>query len=886
MPDSRSKRLLDSALNALLATIDAAWWVKGPSAFIAELAARFGDLPEDQQDALAESTPEVLRDALLQLDLTSKHSAYSAAGVDRLEHRFQMIHDALQAVLRGTEPTFSQDSDYVPPLPTPSESKEIPKDTEHRIRRLLLRADRWDSWRRILNDAYAVHMFRSAHEHVPIYAFIDSGDVLTYLLPQPHHPTQLRVALECLFGADESPLFLLEPHAIELHERIRSMEFGLRHFLHGAQRVHHHITAALHLVITGLHCKPSQVVYRELAELIANMISPEEALSADKAYTAWTLLIHLFDSRTLRYAPPHELGITASYQPDEQHIRDCEQFFQRFRPDAPPRANHQDACALDHLRWLASSLPAHGVPILYTHSNAILSLVTERQAQDAQYLAPGGVPLVQHPNTVLVYRGLLSKLCDSASPPLSRHLMIARASSASATRERIRQLSDMHDRGPSISEQFLKDLEDRFDATATAFERLTRVAMDAMLAHPAHRPNPVSRVLIELKQAGVEHTALLTALDHLLDARISEVEQSQATLYLSVMPSIDWDRMDIRQLGNSVVLQPLGIVRGPVTDYVFHSVKVQEALRAIAEASNRHGASDKIHRLLLQYEAELRSEPEFYLLLAFVYSMSPDMWFQAYEAADRGLELHCQQRIAARRPHNSPFPEFTGSATEHELRLARATALGRWGLGNRNHVKVCSLLASAAIADLERIVATKPPNKDPHCPVRADYRCMRELSFIYCSAAEWDVMIATGGEAHAEGSELTKEELFGRAIRWAEAGLALAPTRGRLHVYLANNLLYALLTKGALDEQSRMQCEALVNDLRDSVEHTEDAAVLDTLQVYYTTVAAHEEDPVLVRDNACRAQEYMERAMRAVTCVDEPAKTAIENHALSLKRHS
>jgi len=44
--------------------VQAPWWVKGPAAFVAELAPKFGDLPDDQRTTLSEATEQEIRDAL------------------------------------------------------------------------------------------------------------------------------------------------------------------------------------------------------------------------------------------------------------------------------------------------------------------------------------------------------------------------------------------------------------------------------------------------------------------------------------------------------------------------------------------------------------------------------------------------------------------------------------------------------------------------------------------------------------------------------------------------------------------------------------------------------------------------------------------------------
>ena len=85
------KKLLKAALEAILAASDTAWWLKGPATFIAQLSGRLDGLPEEQQAALAGASHEDLHEALIQIQLTAEHSAYTAAGVDRIESGLEQL---------------------------------------------------------------------------------------------------------------------------------------------------------------------------------------------------------------------------------------------------------------------------------------------------------------------------------------------------------------------------------------------------------------------------------------------------------------------------------------------------------------------------------------------------------------------------------------------------------------------------------------------------------------------------------------------------------------------------------------------------------------------------------------------------------------------------
>ena len=58
------KKILDSALLALLKGLELSPWVKVPATFIAELSKRFQELPEEQQKGIVEASAEQIKEAL------------------------------------------------------------------------------------------------------------------------------------------------------------------------------------------------------------------------------------------------------------------------------------------------------------------------------------------------------------------------------------------------------------------------------------------------------------------------------------------------------------------------------------------------------------------------------------------------------------------------------------------------------------------------------------------------------------------------------------------------------------------------------------------------------------------------------------------------------
>ena len=64
MGESPTKKVLDSALKALLAGLELSPWVKIPATFVTELSSRFRGLSEPEKQALATAAQEDVRDAL------------------------------------------------------------------------------------------------------------------------------------------------------------------------------------------------------------------------------------------------------------------------------------------------------------------------------------------------------------------------------------------------------------------------------------------------------------------------------------------------------------------------------------------------------------------------------------------------------------------------------------------------------------------------------------------------------------------------------------------------------------------------------------------------------------------------------------------------------
>ena len=110
MPESTRKRILDAALKALLAASDTAWWLKAPATFVAELAPKFDNLPDEQRLALSRAEPRELREAILQLENAAELREAVASGLVRIESLIKALRDDVsnQIIVAATLRAFAE----------------------------------------------------------------------------------------------------------------------------------------------------------------------------------------------------------------------------------------------------------------------------------------------------------------------------------------------------------------------------------------------------------------------------------------------------------------------------------------------------------------------------------------------------------------------------------------------------------------------------------------------------------------------------------------------------------------------------------------------------------------------------------------------------------
>ncbi len=761
----------------------------------------------------------------------------------------------------------------------------------NRIEYLLGKAEQWGGRCEMVLAAHAIGHYRRTQEHSRICTAVDTSEVLKYVLPRDMPSQELKVSLELLFAHGTFPLYILLPHARELRIHLQAIDRQLHNFLFGTKEIGKQIREVLTAATKDLQGRPSAEICRELARVITERVDPNDALDAGTKITAWSLIRDLFEKERLQFVNRGIFEFEDEYEKDEEHYEACRAALTRKRGSTRTRKIQCDATALDYLRWINRSLPDHHMVILYTRTHAIFEWIEESRMKkdNHDYMTKQGVPLVQYPETALVYFGLFGGCRELAKHPEWRTLRsydaLARAKSALVTKMRLAKLQEWHTSGEPIQEEYVSDLEGRFNATEFAFQKLVNIALNTMLVNPKHSENKLYNFLTA-PHSDLDAEELLRAFEDLLDEQVSDVEESRTELNFVVFPEAPWKQMKVAPRGESMLLSPMGPVRFPITEYVFQSPEVRELLEGKIEnilgTTSPVNVAILIRRELFAYELRLKKDPEFYLLLSFVFGMCRDNWFEAREAARKGLRLLNLGEGELPDANETQKISSARAVTVCELYVAHAAALGRWGFSLHRTKTVAALIMSNAAASLRKCLQWREDNdqlikeRNTVIPMR-DYRCLRELSFIYGSAPDLKVPLPLDSERVEKPDANHWRELRERALRYARDGLKNARKGSLCCIYLENNILY-LLTKLASEEEGHLEeRKKLARRLEaSSSREIKEASICDTLSEHYDELARREENAkrkVKYRD---QAQEYRRMADEARDDEDESTRAILK----------
>jgi hypothetical protein len=279
-----------------------------------------------------------------------------------------------------------------------------------------------------------------------------------------------------------------------------------------------------------------------------------------------------------------------------------------------------------------------------------------------------------------------------------------------------------------------------------------------------------------------------------------------------------------------------------------HLKRLQELLQLLDSAGQdakkaRRGEDEEgirrdLQREMDQCRARLQHEPEYYLLLAFVYS-GRQMWFQAFDAADQGRRMIQEKGDPER--IESPSRETASAWTE--LLLAKAMAYANWtleGYTDLPHIATgflgqAAALVRSALRHQQRWSAVLPYYKG------RDPRCLRELGIIYGAAREagLDLDVNPDDCALADLPAEPRPGLLDLFLAFSRAAYREIQREKTEHEEVRtayeNSLLYALTECDRDDDL--VERSALADVLRRRPETWKEAKFLDTLAWHHFRLA-------------------------------------------------
>ena len=220
--DSFGKKLLDATLRTLLASISVPVWLKAPASFVAELSARFRDLPEQEQATIRDAPDNEIADALFQLDLATKHAAAAVAGAVRIEDQVSALRAAIHeasapTIIKFPGPRVTQNvtgnGNIVASGPTFIENVDMRRTTK-RARTPVLPGT-------VATDAYKVGYLQYLARRFNEFKAWEAGkEAMNYAFIHVSYKREMK------FSIAHTPLDRFEEAVAYLHARIRNTKLG------------------------------------------------------------------------------------------------------------------------------------------------------------------------------------------------------------------------------------------------------------------------------------------------------------------------------------------------------------------------------------------------------------------------------------------------------------------------------------------------------------------------------------------------------------------------------------------------------------------------------------------------------------------------------------
>ncbi len=682
------------------------------------------------------------------------------------------------------------------------------------IEGILQKSYDWLAWNSALEAAFVLE-----EGDRELFFCVDASEVVEYLLPsslrQSSYPTSLDLSLLIVFKPGRQ-LFVLPPHLLELRslsgvwsERLRVAAQQLTLLKESAPQLKESSQKELDRLTAE---EPDEQVLDQFVDLILR-----ERSFFSKVFSLPLQQGRSLDSLIHRLALPDQscLGLEGwRYEPEPGRVDFWyEQLAASEVGRGGPPSHLVDAHALHMIELLNQALPGERFLLLSTQSEKIWEVVEKAREADGEALMKAGLSLVQRPQLALVK----TLLKDEDSRARNRERLIVekeRGGSLGEMRRRLqKEILPFLEKGDSDHldftqiEQLVQDLEigiERLDSVSRDkqwIERL-RLAFDPSVEQTEGSLR--EQFLGAMKDNRRE--AMQEVLSRRLGELIAELEDLQQRLSLAAVttpsPPMSFESEEpsfgIRGILNS---QPGGHAyslrfQSPILPA--HLLRIQDLLEALDRAPSdpeqRRLNVYELQQEMYRCEVEHREEPEYYLLLALVFS-SRQMWFQSYDAADQGLK-----KIRAREHPGAPSaPDRAAASATTELLFAQASAFTNWTLERYADLPAVAerFLGRAAGMARQSLRLQQQWAAVLHPVGDLDPRCLRELGNIYGTAREAQIPLAVdAGDRELAGLPAEPPpDLLDAFLGLARLAYRWGRDDDRMRVHYVNSLLYAMTEK-------------------------------------------------------------------------------------------
>jgi hypothetical protein len=777
-----------------------------------------------------------------------------------------------------------------------------------KIRKILAQSYNWHNWQNALESALFLEQIAD-EGHKFLYC-VDTSEVVEYVSPdslqddtngREEYPTPLDLSLLIIFGPGRE-VFILPPHFMELRS------FG-RHWAERARQAIQKFTL-LQEALQTYEARIEDLRRNEDASMdqfVQFVLREGRSFglifwlsSGGRSFEQAIQRLQLPDREKLR------IGSSWSYQPDLNRVESLHQLFEEAgRLGKGSSANHRrDAHALHFLEVVNAAMPADWFLILTTHSGNVWKILEEiRQIDGGSLCKPlknkpedgviRNISLVQRPQVALIRKLLWEAEQGRERDELRQQLVLEKERNQSLDDLRARLENNILpylERGQShnldLSEvgKLVQDLDEgleKLKSVSLDRQRLerARLALEASIG----QLGPLARLREVINGERLEE--LKDLIQKELDSILKELGgiQQRLSLGASAIPETSLSFEEFREEEPSAGMRGILYSRPGGMAYTIHFqspgvekhlMRIQELLRALDEARNLSEGEQRkleeqkvrldLQREMYKCEVRLQEEPEYYLLLASVYS-SRDMWFQAFDAADQGLKMLFERG----NPEDFLEPSLQVASAWTELLLAKAMAFTSWTLEGYVDLPSVATTFLGQAADLARRclkLQEKWANVLPYYSSR-DPRCLRELGIIYGTA--WTVGIDP--EPHVDDCIFAETEIAtGPTLLDLFLQLSRVAYRELQHVkdevwaYYENSLLYALSERDSDDDL--LERSSLAEALSSRPEAEEQAKILDTLAWHHFRLAQRRKKAGKAYQSELEtARSYIDKAVQKVS---------------------